>query len=85
MDVHRNVGVDADGFEKAHENDIDVQQRHDVTYRRYWIDEKEGVAFCLFEAPSKEAGEAVHRDAHGLLANEIFEVQAGGNSEVDSV
>lgn len=85
MDVHRNIGVDTDGFEQAHANDIDAQQRHGVTFRRYWIDEDEGVAFCLFEAPNKEAGEAVHREAHGLLANEIYEVQSGGKQGVDGL
>lgn len=30
--------------------------------------------FCLVEAPNKDAAEAVHRDAHGLLASKIMEV-----------
>ena len=77
MDVHRNV--DADGFEalRSSEDIVPVQERSDVAYERYWIDEAEGVAFCLFEAPSKARGEAVHREVHGLLADEIFEVTAG--------
>jgi hypothetical protein len=33
--------------------------------------------FCLVEAPDKEAAEAVHREAHGLLADEITEVEEG--------
>jgi hypothetical protein len=31
----------------------------------------------LVEAPSKEAAEAVHREAHGLVADEITEVHEG--------
>jgi hypothetical protein len=31
----------------------------------------------LVEAPSKEAAESVHREAHGLLADEITEVKEG--------
>ena len=33
--------------------------------------------FCLCEAPSAEAAEAVHREAHGLVADEIVEVKEG--------
>ena len=77
MDVHRNVEPGYEEVVHAHQLDIDVQAEHGVEYKQYWIDKDEGVVFCLFEAPSKEAGEAVHRDSHGLLAEEIFEVQEG--------
>jgi len=33
--------------------------------------------FCLAEAPDKEAAIRVHREAHGLVADEIFEVMEG--------
>lgn len=77
MDVHRNVDADAAAVEKAHEMDLEVQEKHDVTIQRYWVDEDEGAVFCLFEAPNKAAGEAVHSEAHGLVADEIFEVREG--------
>lgn len=77
MDVHRNVEADATAVAEAHKKDIEVQHRHGVSYQRYWVDEADGAVFCLFEAPNKEAGEAVHRDAHGLVADEIFEVREG--------
>jgi hypothetical protein len=48
-----------------------------VKYHKYWFDETSGKVFCLVEAPSKEAAEAVHREAHGLLADEITEVKEG--------
>jgi hypothetical protein len=35
------------------------------------------VVFCLAEAPSKEAAEIVHQEAHGLVADEIIEVKEG--------
>jgi len=46
-------------------------------YRKYWFDEASGRAFCLVEAPNKEAANAVHREAHGLVADELIEVQEG--------
>jgi hypothetical protein len=48
-----------------------------VKYIRYWFDDKAGKVFCLVEAPNKEAAAAVHREAHGLLADEIIEVKEG--------
>jgi hypothetical protein len=33
--------------------------------------------FCLVEAPNKEAAAAVHREAHGLVADDLTEVQEG--------
>jgi hypothetical protein len=54
-----------------------VQHKHGVNYIRYWFDEGTGKVFCLVEAPSKEAAAAVHREAHGHLADEIIEVKEG--------
>ena len=78
MDVHRNVqGLTADAVAAAHQQDLAVQGQYGVQYLRYWYNEAEGTAFCLCEAPSKEAAEAVHREAHGLVADEITEVKEG--------
>ena len=79
MDIHHKVdGLTAEVAKLAHQKDLEVQQRHGVRYLRYWIDEDLGKVFCLVEAPSKQAAEAVHREAHGLVADEIFEVNEGG-------
>ena len=48
-----------------------------MKYLRYWFDEGTGKVFCLVEAPSREAAEAVHREAHGMMADEIIEVKEG--------
>jgi hypothetical protein len=55
----------------------DVAGQHDVRYLRYWVDEQQGTIFCLVEAPSAGAAAAVHQEAHGLLADEILQVQEG--------
>ena len=78
MDVHHMSGpVGIDDVAKAHQADLEKQGEHDVNYMRYWVDEDHGKIFCLVEAPSKEAAEAVHREAHGLLADELIEVKEG--------
>jgi hypothetical protein len=76
MDVHKHIeGLTADGVAHAHAADVETQKKYGVRYMRYWFDVKTGRVFCLVDAPSKEAAIAVHREAHGLLADEIFEVQ----------
>jgi hypothetical protein len=78
MDVHNMTGeVAADDVAKAHMADLQTQSKHDVNYLRYWVDEKQGKIFCLVEAPSADAASSVHREAHGLVADQIFEVQEG--------
>ena len=58
----------------AHEADLATQGPHGVNYLRYWVDESAGKIFCLVEAPDAEAANTVHRDAHGLVADEIYSV-----------
>jgi len=78
MDVHHmNGGVTANDVAAAHVADLAEQDKHDVKYLRYWVNEDEGRIFCLCEAPSAEAANTVHREAHGLVADEIYEVQEG--------
>jgi len=78
MDVHTIAGgVSADDVAKAHVADLQAQGKHDVRYLRYWVDEREGKVFCLVDAPSAEAAATVHREAHGLVADEVFQVQEG--------
>lgn len=78
IDIHKNMeGLTAAGVADAHRRDLEVQGEHQVTYHRYWYNEEEGVVICLVEAPSKEAADAVHREAHGLTADEIIEIKEG--------
>jgi hypothetical protein len=78
MDIHSiDGGVSVDDVVKAHMADLQTQGKYDVSYLRYWVDEARGKIFCLAEAPSAEAAAAVHREAHGLVAGEIYQVQEG--------
>jgi len=78
MDVHHHVeGLTADAVAGAHARDLEVQRKYSVDYKQYWFDEGTGKVFCLVEAPTREAAIAVHREAHGLVADEITEVREG--------
>jgi Protein of unknown function (DUF4242) len=78
MDVHDIAGgVAMDDVATAHLADLQTQAGHDVRYLRYWVDERAGRVFCLVEAPSAGAAAEVHRQAHGLVADHIYQVQEG--------
>lgn len=77
MDIHTVEGASADDVAKAHMADLRTQSKYDVQYLRYWVNETAGKVFCLVEAPTPEAAVTVHREAHGLVADEIYPVQEG--------
>ena len=77
MDVHNLPGATTQAVAEAHMKDLQTQDSHGVSYLRYWVNEQEGKVFCLVEAPDAEAANAVHREAHGLVADEIYEVSEG--------
>jgi hypothetical protein len=78
MDVHTlDGGVAVGDVAKAHVADLQTQAQYDVQYLRYWVDEGAGKIFCLVDAPTADAANTVHREAHGLVADEIYPVQEG--------
>jgi Protein of unknown function (DUF4242) len=75
MDVHSiEGGVTEADVAGAHAADLEHQDKHGVHYLKYWVDEEAGKIFCLVDAPDAEAANTVHREAHGLVADEIFKV-----------
>jgi class 3 adenylate cyclase len=89
MDIHDLPGVTADAVANAHLADVKVQSKYGVVYHKYWVNQRKGKVYCLCEAPSPEAADAVHREAHGLAASRIMEVEPDiaeafmGSAEVD--
>ena len=78
MDIHSlDRAVTFDDVGKAHQADLQTQGGYDVSYLRYWVDGSRGKIFCLVEAPNANAAATVHRKAHGLVAEEIYQVQEG--------
>ena len=79
MDVHDQVpeGADAKAVADAHMADLRVQGKYNTRYINYWLDEDAGKIFCLVDAPDADTASAVHREAHGLLADRIYQVQQG--------
>ena len=55
MDMHKLDGpVTAAEVAKAHEADLAKQDEYGVNYKQYWVDEKDGLIFCLVDAPDAD-------------------------------
>ena len=65
MDRHYIEGATRHAVESAHQKDLELQDEFGVNIMTYWFDEERSTAFCLVEAPEKEAVQRVHSAAHG--------------------
>jgi hypothetical protein len=75
LEVHPIVGgVAAADVAGAHRKDRETQGQYGVNSLRAWVDEAAGKIFCLVEADNAELANTVHREAHGLVADEIYPV-----------
>ena len=74
MDRHDAEGATLEGCANLHKKDLAIQGKYGVRFITYWVDEARAKAFCLVDAPSKDALQKAHDEAHGQIANEIIEV-----------
>lgn len=74
MDRHYSEEITAATIADAHEKDLQIQAKHGIKFMTYWFDEARCTAFCLIDAPNKEAIQAAHDEAHGMVPHEIIDV-----------
>jgi hypothetical protein len=65
---------------KAHQKDLMTEKKYGVDFLRYWVDEESGTIYCLSRAPGKKEIIQTHKEAHGLVPQEIHEVKSGQES-----
>jgi hypothetical protein len=76
MEVHSiDGGLAKADVAGAHAADLATQAKHGVNYLTYWVGEDAGKICCLADAPDPDAVSTVHREAHGLVPDEIFSVR----------
>src|SRR5947199_9029718 len=76
MDIHNlPEGTTPEDVAKAHAKDMDTQRKYGVEYTKYWFNGKARKVFCLVHAPNAEAAQCVHREAQGLVAEKVTEIQ----------
>ncbi len=74
MDRHDIKDSTAEDVAAGHVLDLKIQSKYGVKFLTYWFDEQRGTTFCLVDAPDSEAVHQVHKEAHGLLPNQVIEV-----------
>ena len=74
MDRHYVEGATRHAVADAHQKDLALQDKYNLKFLTYWFDEMRCTAFCLIEAPNRDTIERAHDEAHGLVPNEIIEV-----------
>ena len=79
MDVHKLEpgAVKFEDVAAAHQKDLATQEKYGVTFMKYWVDEKEGLVYCLSSASDSTNVIKTHAEAHGLLPSHVYEVSDG--------
>ena len=75
MDRHDvSPEVTAENVAQLHQADLRIQHVFNCKGLTYWFDDKRKTAFCLIEAPNKNAIKKMHDSAHGQIPHRIIEV-----------
>ena len=66
--------VTAEIVAQIHLEDLKIQDQYNCRGLTYWFDDDRKTAFCLIEAPDKNAIIEMHHHAHGNVPHQIIEV-----------
>lgn len=81
MDLHKASDYDVEptveDIKQNHIADLAVQKKYGVRFIQYWLNENDGLVYCLMEGPDKAACAAVHQEAHGFMPCTIIELKGG--------
>lgn len=61
----------------AHKKDLAVEEKYGVHFINFWVDEKEGLVYCLSSSSDSGSIRKTHAEAHGLLPTYTLEVTDG--------
>ena len=75
LDLHElPEGITSAHVAEMHQADLDLEHKYNCRGLTYWCDEKRKTAFCLIDAPNKQALIDLHENAHGAIPTRIIEV-----------
>lgn len=84
LDVH-HIGpgkVTTKDAAGAHQKDLEVQKKYGVNFIKYWVDEANGNIYCLAEATDSQSVWKTHKEAHGLVPDQVHLVTAGEEAAI---
>ena len=61
----------------AHTKDLAAEKKYGVHFINYWVDEEQGLVYCLSSSSDTGSIRKTHAEAHGLLPNYTYEVTEG--------
>lgn len=67
----------------AHAKDLAVEEKYGVHFKKFWVDETNGIVYCLSSAPDTAAILRTHGEAHGLLPDQIYLVTGGPEASIN--
>lgn len=62
---------------EAHKKDLSTQNKYGVNFIKYWVDESQGLVYCLSSAADSASIAKTHAEAHGLLPSYVYGVTQG--------
>lgn len=75
LDLHElPEGITAAHVAEMHQADLEIEHQYNCRGLTYWCDEKRKSAFCLIDAPNKQALIDLHKHSHGAIPTRIIEV-----------
>jgi hypothetical protein len=79
MDVHtlEPGKVKFEDVAAAHQKDLTTEGKYGVSFIKYWVDEKNGLVYCLSSSPDSASIAQTHAEAHGLMPSRVYEVISG--------
>ncbi len=76
MDRHDvSESITAENIAELHQQDLRVQKEFGCRGLTYWFDDHRKTAFCLIDAPNRNALQRMHDCAHGQVPHSIIEVE----------
>ena len=61
----------------SHAADVRTQDQYRVNSHKSWVDEPAGMLYSLDDAPPAHTAVPLTREAHGLVADHIYQVEEG--------
>jgi hypothetical protein len=79
LDVHQLTPgkVKFEDVKQAHLQDLATQDKYNTHFINFWVDEKDGLLYCLVSASDTQSIMRTHAEAHGLLPSRIYPVTDG--------
>jgi len=83
MDIHYlpSGKVSFKDVAAAHAKDLRTQHQYNVQFIKYWVNESEGIVYCLSSAHDSASISKTHQEAHGLLPKTVLAVKEGQAAE----